>query len=119
MSNLSKPDYEAIIIVILGSIVGISLIVRAFRNKYRELTKISPSKQAASLLIIALVLIIISILGNSIFENQWEGRHVIEFLLLKKIGGEWFFRYMCSIGYVFIINSAAFLVISKIVKKEQ
>lgn len=99
MNNTFKPDYISISFVLIGSVIGFLTVI----NKYREIKSVALYKQSISLLLGGLSFVFLSTLGNSLFRNHWEINYVISFLLLKELSKDWFFRHLCSFGYILFI----------------
>lgn len=65
------------------------------------------------LLVLALIIV------NSMVEGRWDYRYIVDFILLKEVGG-WVFRILTGLGYIFIvmgITSILAIGARKIIKK--
>jgi len=91
-----RYDIVAIGVVVVCGIVGSIRIVASRRelNKY---------KYAILLILGGLAVILLSIYGNSYFNNRWDSEYIKEFLLFKRVSRSFFFRHICTLGYMFLI----------------
>lgn len=103
-------DYILIGLLLIISIVG---IVHIFVHGQ----KLNNYKYAIPFMLGGLLIIVISSIGNSFFENKWGNEYVVAFLLLKKVSSGWFFRHLCSWGYIFFLWGVSMLFVVRLTKK--
>ncbi len=95
-------DYILIGLVLIISVVGIGQIIA--RGK-----ELQNYKYGVFFMLGGLMLILLSTLANNFFTRQWENEYIIAFLLLKKVSSDWFFRHLCSWGYIFLLFGTTML----------
>lgn len=95
-------DYFLIGLVVAVSLVGVMQIIckRTERLAY---------KHAVLFLIGGIAIVSLATTANSIIEHRWALPYVGDFLLLKRVSTDWFFRHLCSWGYIFTAWELAML----------
>ncbi|TAL68217.1 MAG: hypothetical protein EPN88_07230 [Bacteroidetes bacterium] len=93
-------DYVSITLVFLGIVIGAYLI---FFGK----EKVTP-KSIYSSIILGFLLIIISVVFNSLYNHNWSSDHIIAFLLLKNVGRSG--TILLNGGYVIVGLGIALLI---------
>ncbi len=89
-------DYILIGLVLIGSIILSvqTIIKRKGLNSY---------KYPFFVILGGLMIISIAASANSYFSNHWEEEYIYAFLMLKRVSHDWFFRHLCSLGYILLI----------------
>lgn len=109
MSNSYEHDYIIIALVLIISLLG---IVQVLRHSKEPLDY----KYAVIFLLGGVLVVIISTVANSFFEHNWESKYIMDFLFLKRVSKDWFFRHLCSWGYIFLSWGLSMFIVTTIRK---
>jgi hypothetical protein len=96
-------DYILIGTVLFFAIIGAATI----SNENRKAITI---KSMLFFFLSGLLLIVIAVFSNSFVEHSWGKNYIFSFMLLKRVSKGWFFRHICSIGYLSLIISITLLI---------
>lgn len=109
------PDYGIIIVALIFSLVGVLYVRKSiYGTNSRDVVK-----EAAVLLPVGLLFVLVSTSTNSFIDNQWSNNYIVSFLFLKTVNNAWYFRHICAVGYIFIILAIEIIIMALLKKQNE
>jgi len=107
--SVSTYDYIFVALIFIITLAGIADLFRKRQryNSYRE---------AKTLVIVGILFLVVSTVGNCLIEGNWNIEYIISFLSLRKVS-YWFFLELNSLGYMSL--SWGFVILLIVFKKRR